>query len=82
MQLASQQIELDRKIQELIEELVNLFRIIAGASSIEWKDDSFTQVIDELLDFITECSIFVHEYIRRSFIGKQAFKHILLPHPN
>ena len=52
-----------------MEDLAKTFRFVDDATSLNHLIDSFALIIDELLDFITECSLFIHAYVQHAFIG-------------
>ena len=64
------QIEFDKQVKELIEELVRTFRVIRDAAQIRRPLESFTAATSELLDLVIRLCIFIREYIRRDFIGR------------
>ena len=64
------QIEFDKQVKELIEELVRTFRVIRDAAQIRRPLESFTAATSELLDLVIRLCIFIREYVRRDFIGK------------
>ena len=64
------QIEFDKQVKELIEELVRTFRVIRDAAQIRRPLESFTAATSELLDLVIRLCVFIREYVRRDFIGK------------
>ena len=68
----SEQVKLDREVKAMVNALVTVFGFCQDANDLADKVEllaSFEKSILKLLDLIIDCSLFVREYIRRSFIG-------------
>ncbi|PAV17484.1 WD40 domain containing protein [Pyrrhoderma noxium] len=67
------QIEFDKQVKDMIEELVRTFRIIRDTVQIRRPLESFTATTNELLDLVIRLSIFIREYARHDFMGRALY---------
>ena len=68
--MVQNQISFDERVKKLVKDIVMAFYIAKDASHIHQQIDSFSHVVNELLNFLVMCCIHIRTYCLRSFTGK------------
>ena len=76
MKVASAQVKLDGRVNNLLQSAATAFSFAQDATLLNEGDDrlsSLRKTIVQLLDQLIECSLFIREYIRQNFFSKGPF---------
>lgn len=75
--VASNQIILDKQVNNLVKTLIYVFEFVTSASQLADVAGALgllRKKIVKLLDQIIECSLFIREYARRNFFSKRHWR--------